>query len=321
MSMTIKARELALVEGRWGGAEAIRQAACDFFAAAGIDESAVLDAHIHPLAHFEAEMRRLDPSAELPRPDVMQTSIPAQRVVDRTLGTSIADAELTEAIEQRIVPDTVVRLDSEEASVMQAAVDLLAEVVPDLSADVLQYLQKYVVSTRKEMVGETWMEYPGLILFGKPAFKEPKTLAESLLHEALHSKTVWMERGMTDLGTALDEKVADADDKPIPIPWRRNEDGSVVHWSSVRTFDAFYVYAHLTVLSGALWEAHNGEPEIEKFRRTCFRAAYLSNQLRHSPKCEAIGKERHEVAQWLDTIRIEPFDLTLAGAEQLAAVA
>lgn len=321
MSMTIKDREHALVEGRWGSGDAIRRAAGEWFAAAGIDQSAVLEAHIHPLAHCEAEIARLKPGAERMRHDIATASMPAPRVADRTLGTSIADVELTELVEQRIAPDAIAELDAGETSVMQAAVDLLTDVVPVLSADALQYLQKYVLSTRSNMVGETWMEYPGLILFGKPAFKEPKILAESLLHEALHSKTVWIERGMPDLGTTLDEKGDDADDKPIPVPWRRNEDGSVVHWSSVRAFDAYYVYAHLTVLAGALWEAHNGEPEIENFRRTCFRAAYLSNQVRNSPKCEAIGEGRHELARWLDTIRVEPFDLTIAGAEQLAAVA
>lgn len=321
MSMSIKERELALVEGRWGGAEPIRQAAREWFAGAGIGERAVLDAHVHPLAHFKAEARRIDPSTRSLQPEILASSAPAPRIADRTLGTSIADLKLAEIVETRISPDTIVQLDAAEVGVLQAAADILAAVIPQLSEDVLQYVQKFVVSTRKDMVGETWMEYPGLILFGRPAFKDPATLAESLLHESLHSKTVWLERGMADLGVALDETAADADDKPIPVPWRRNEDGSVVHWSTVRTFDAFYVYAHLTVLSGALWEARNGDADIEHFRRTCFRAAYLSNQIRNSPKCAGIGEGRHEVARWLDTIRVEPFDLTIAGAEQLAAVA
>lgn len=171
------------------------------------------------------------------------------------------------------------------------------------------------------MVGETWMEYPGLVLFGPAAFETPKVLAESLFHEALHSKTVWLERGMKTLLEEATSGEQDEDDKPIQVPWRREEDGSVSQWSTVRTFDAFYVYAHLTVSAAAVWEAERLDKDLDQWRRICFRAAYLSNQLRNNPKCADIGSERHQVVGWLDDIRAQPFDLSPAGQEQLTRAA
>lgn len=96
---------------------------------------------------------------------------------------------------------------------------------------------------------------------------------------------------------------------------------SITHWSTVRTYDAFYVYVHLTVLASAVWEAEFLESDLDQLRRICFRAAYLSNQLRSNPKCAGIGTERHEVIAWLDDIRVQPFDLTAAGQQQLVFAA
>ncbi|KKF03248.1 hypothetical protein PXJ67_00085 (plasmid) [Mycobacteroides chelonae] len=329
MLETTRDRELALITGRWGAPSDLRSAALTWFTEAGLSEDKVMDANIHPLLQHAAEVTHGQEHADAV-PDVDREQLdeyrPPTQIADRRLeGTDVelhdGASIMVRVINNRIDPKRVLTLNSEQRATLDRAIEILETTIPDLSRDALSYLQMFALTDRPNMVGETWMEYPGLVLFGPAAFETPKVLAESLFHEALHSKTVWLERGMKTLLEEATSGEQDEDDKPIQVPWRREEDGSVSQWSTVRTFDAFYVYAHLTVSAAAVWEAERLDKDLDQWRRICFRAAYLSNQLRNNPKCADIGSERHQVVGWLDDIRAQPFDLSPAGQEQLTRAA
>ncbi len=326
MLETVRDRELALLTGRWGAPSAVRGAALPWFEAAAVSSDAVSAANIHPLLQHAAEAAHGQEHTDaIPQfdQDALANYLPPSAIADRRLyaagsNPAYGAAVMAEVINERIAPKQVLSLTDDQLHTLHQAIELLYRVIPDLAADALSYLQMFALTDRSDMIGETWMEYPGLVLFGPAAFETPKVLAESLFHESLHSKTVWLERGMNKLKEEDSAGVqSDDDDKPIQIPWRRNEDKSVTHWSTVRTYDAFYVYVHLTVLASAVWESDSLESDLDQLRRICFRAAYLSNQLRNNPECADIGTERHEVIAWLDDIRVLPFDLTPAGQKQL----
>ncbi|MEH3138802.1 MAG: hypothetical protein PGN37_01220 [Mycobacterium kyogaense] len=323
MNTDIRAREGALLSGRWGEANEIRSAAMPWFTSANVPETNVRAADVHPLIHNAASMSDGDGNLQSPTSFEWDAALALRRTphtAKRRPGPSEADRELCEVINGRLSPRTIIELDEAQEVVLDQALALLDETIPSLAADAFEYLHLFVLTDRTDMIGETWMEYPGLVLFGPAAFATPKVLAESIFHEALHSKTVWIERGMPNLKAGESED-DNEDDKPIAIPWRHEKDGSVTHWSAVRTYDAFYVYSHLTVQSCAVWERDRLEGDLDQFRRICFRAAYLSNQLRNNPDCAGIGAERHQLVSWLDSIRIQPFDLTEAGQRQLSLVA
>lgn len=147
---------------------------------------------------------------------------------------------------------------------------------------------------------------------GATSFDDVAKGAESLLHEALHTKSERISRGLKRVYLKEDET-----ETMINIPWRR-QGNNVMTWTPSRTFDAFYVYSHLSVFRASLYEADNTDERRDAFRRVCFRADYLSLQL-HRLTDEHVDDERREIVSWLDEIRVPAFDPTPQGRDLVTA--
>jgi hypothetical protein len=90
--------------------------------------------------------------------------------------------------------------------------------------------------------------------------------------------------------------------------------------STFRAFDAYYVYAHLTILwSARLLRARDGRTPglspgdaASRLQRVSFRAEFLSNQLRFSGYAH-LDHDRTAIARWLDSARVPAFNLSPSG--------
>jgi hypothetical protein len=97
----------------------------------------------------------------------------------------------------------------------------------------------------------------------------------------------------------------------VTIPWRPGENGST-RWTSSRTFDAFYVYAHLSVFAARLACADADPRRLEHCRRLCFRSEYLFRRVGDVCAGE-LDPQRSALAEWLGGLRVPAFDLSSRG--------
>jgi hypothetical protein len=195
------------------------------------------------------------------------------------------------------------------------AVALVLQVSPALGADALSYTRRHVVVKTDRMIGRTWVDLGGLTVSGDPAFSSIAQLAESLYHEALHSKYYAIERGLRL--PIPDEATSPT---PVVIPWQHDVSGIEQQWTAHRSLDAYYVYVHLAVFRVALLHLTQATSDLDRLRKVCFRAGYLSRQL--DTVCEDfLDDERLSMKSWLDRCRVKEFDLNQAGLDLLSGAA
>ena len=309
MVMSLRERECALVSGRWGDSARVLEHAVEWYGHAGVDAARVRGQLLHPIAHYSAllhhenDVDTLLSDAAISADDTAHGPQPDPR--NWILGANPADKLLRDILTERLIDSAIVETTEAQQRQATAAVALLQQTVPQLSTDVLSHVCRYVITDDRGRVGETMRDLPTVLIFGPVIFNDLKMLAESFLHEALHTKTIISERSANIIKEDRYER-----DDVLPIPWRRDDHGAKAKWSVSRSFLAFYVYAHLTVLWAAFWERDHSGRDLDQFRRVCFRAAYLSNLLRTHPKAVGLGPARSDMMAWLDRLRIPPFDLT-----------
>jgi len=133
----------------------------------------------------------------------------------------------------------------------------------------------------------------------------PWAVAESLLHESIHSKLYDMV-----VGHALVRSGSGTESAPIVIPWRPSRLSGDNRFGARRVLAAFHVYVHLALLS-TVAEARAAELEatygplagMTDSRRARARAGYLGHQLRAQPLCwDEIFTVGQGLADWLQSL-------------------
>ena len=121
--------------------------------------------------------------------------------------------------------------------------DLLALLLPELSASVLDHVRLVGVPIDRRLRSATFILMPSTTFISGEIVDTPWQAAEYLLHEALHLK-------MADLVTARSLYGPDAfqDGTPtIRAIWRWEEQGLLADWPIRRAWPAFHVYVHLAL--------------------------------------------------------------------------
>ena len=162
--------------------------------------------------------------------------------------------------------------------------DLLALLLPELSASVLDHVRLVGVPIDRRLRSVTFTAMPSTMFISGEIVDTPWQAAEYLLHEAVHLK-------MTDLATARSIFRPDAfrDGAPtIRAIWRWKAQGHRAAWTILRASFAFHVYVHLALFFARVERMEEfladdfgtppapGGPGLEKALR---RAGYLGEEL------------------------------------------
>ena len=226
--------------------------------------------------HFHS--RRSGPSITVWDPDVPET------VVARRFASSADDSlsglfpERRSRCLQRPGPGFVDDL--------RRGCDLLALLLPELSASVLDHVRLVGVLIDGRLSSITFMAIPSTMFISGEIVDTPWQVAETLLHEAVHLK-------MTDLATARSlyrpEALSPEDGAPtIRAIWRWKAQGPLADWSIRRAWYAFHVYVHLALFFARVERMEEfladdfGMPPVPGglgLKRALGRAGYLGEEL------------------------------------------
>ena len=156
--------------------------------------------------------------------------------------------------------------------------DLLALLLPELSASVLDHVRLVGVPIDPSFRNATFRAIPSTIFISDVTVDRPWVMAEALLHEALHQK-------MLDIANARSVYRPDIfrDGAPtIRAIWRKAD------WSTEQAWAAFHVYAHLAFffarverMEGSLADDF-GAPPVSGglgLEKALGRAGYLGEEL------------------------------------------
>lgn len=317
ITTVLQERVLALTSGYWGDSTTLRNRTVRWYAAAGIPEALVRAGTLHPIVEYAANVAidRLVAEVEM---DGVLLDLPTVLVGTPPYSwqptSSAADKLLEELLGVRMTGRHRLRDETPEDSAQCGhAVALLDEVCQELTRDALGYTRRHYYACSEDMVGRTWTDTGGLTITGAAGLETTAVLAESLFHEALHSKFYVLERGLA-------VPSPDSDDTPTPvrIPWQRWDDGTNHYWTIFRAVDAFYVYVHVALLRLALLARSGSVEDLERLRRVCFRSAYLASSITKLALESGLDDERWELFKWLDSCRLPEFDLNRAGQDVLS---
>lgn len=313
-NLDVEALDRAAVSGRFGATSEFLLASAPWYAANGVDPKLVLDQKLHPIGEYLPERRAQGFDLEVSaRPeDAYEPIVLAESAASwLQWGCHPGDSAVIDLIDSRLTAGESFRQpESAEAARLEAGLSVLREHCPSLAADVANHIHRVAMTDSRTFVGMTWTDLLGLITFGNGTTDNPQSCAESLLHEGLHSKCERLTRGFAQ--TFVNE---DSDEENVPILWRRT-DGEVTRWTIGRSFDACYVYSHLSIFYLAMFKQSRNRPLRDRLQRVAFRAEYLSRQV-HEYGGSIVGVDRMNLLDWLDSIRIPAFDLSEEGRRVL----
>jgi len=196
--------------------------------------------------------------------------------------------------------------DAAGIALLQSGVRLLEELVPSLAPSALHHA--HVVACLPDstlFIGSgSRSDLPGMFLL-QQSLGTPWWIAESLLHESIHSKLYDVTAADTLVRSDGGTRSA-----PIVIPWRPSRLSGANRFRAQHVLTTFHVYVHLALLS-TVAEARAAELEatygplagMTDSRRARARAGYLGHQLRAQPLCwDDLGATRQELADWLQSL-------------------
>jgi predicted O-methyltransferase YrrM len=196
--------------------------------------------------------------------------------------------------------------DAADIEMLQSGARLLEELLPSLAPSALHHahLVACLPASRLFIGSGSRSDLPGMF-FLRQSLGTPWWIAESLLHESIHSKLYDLVAGhslvRSDDGTRS---------IPVVIPWRPSRLSGENRFRAQHALTAFHVYVHLALLSTV---AERRAPELEatygplsgmiESHRARARARYLGRQLHAQPLCwEDLGAIRQQLADWLSSL-------------------
>ncbi len=196
--------------------------------------------------------------------------------------------------------------DAANIEMLQSGARLLEELLPSLAPSALHHAQVIAcVPTWGVFTGSdssSRSDIPGVFFVRRSRLDSPWAVAESLLHESIHSKLYDLVTGHT-----LVRSGDGTGSVPVVIPWRPPRLSGANRFDARRVLAAFHVYVHLALLSTV---AERRAPELEATygsvsgmvgsHRARARARYLGHQLRVQAGCwDEIFTIGQGLADWL----------------------
>lgn len=288
-------------EGRFGAVEGINAAAEHWYAEKGIDLRNSDGLSLHPLAEFELTVS--EDSSHTGSNDSLFLQAPSAQ--EWTAYDHALDLELLGLLSQRVVTNGFGDIIDPVGSqlYLESADRQLLEIIPELWSSTRPFISRVYFVSNPDLAGASWSDINGAVLLGRNKNATPDALADNLFHEALHAKTARITRSFQDPFPPLSPAF-------VEIPWWRS--GSErTYWDAKRVFDAFYVYAHMSLYYKARLTKFGSSEEVP-FQRVAFRAAYLYNIVRQVPE-PWLGQEWLDLAAWLQSRTEQPTKLSAAG--------
>jgi predicted O-methyltransferase YrrM len=189
---------------------------------------------------------------------------------------------------------------------LRSGARLLEELLPSLAPSALHHAQVIAcVRTSGVFTGSdssSRSDIPGMFFVRRSRLDSPWAVAESVLHESIHSKLYDIVSGHT-----LVPSGGGAMSMPVVIPWRPSRLSGANRFDGRRVLAAFHVYVHLALLNTV---AERRAAELETrygsvsgmvgSRRARARARYLGHQLRVQAGCwEEIFTVGQGLADWM----------------------
>lgn len=182
---------------------------------------------------------------------------------------------------------------------LQQSVDLLNMVTPELAGTLHHTTLVCLVDGDGIFQSGSMPQMPRTIFLSEYAFKDVRTTAESLLHEALHLKLY----DIYLIGSVLRPGYSSVDAPTITSIWNRPPND----WPIDRALAAFHVYVHLTAFYAAAitrssrFATPQPARELEvSHLNSGRRAHYLGNQLRQHGR-QSLSPNGVRLTHWLAT--------------------
>jgi hypothetical protein len=210
----------------------------------------------------------------------------------------------------------VLEPDSSHQEAFEAALAVLAEVVPVLAAEVLPHVTgvALVRSSPRVFDGAHFNAVPQVVTLDEAILADTVFAAESLLHECLHQK-------LADLGLirSIMSTPVEGEARSVRIPWGTS---APRWWEPSRALAALHVYVHL----GAFyWAVANdlgralGPVDVmrERMLRSVRRAAYLGLRMTDADNASRLGRHGHLLCAWLGNINRDVIGLACLEPKEL----
>ncbi|MFD2415522.1 hypothetical protein [Amycolatopsis pigmentata] len=180
----------------------------------------------------------------------------------------------------------------EDVSAVRAGYTLLLDVLPELGGDCVRHIATVALAdSGAAFLSTTLADLSGVVIIDRRVLADPALIAESILHESLHSKLDALSKAHTLTFSAPGDNTT----TPILAVWHPSGARSS-WWSPWRALAACHFYAHLTVLGDGLRRTHGHADYGRRLKdRALFRAHYLGREL----------------------LRVRPAVLTETGAEMV----
>lgn len=300
-----------LAIGPFGQATVITARAAAWYTAQGIPAAVACTGRIHPYLDYVAA-QRFQTGADLPLPAAAVHDVPRGPVEDCVNNNNHPYDDLLTGEVTRRLTEHHMRLDTDTDSLrtcLRAADRTLRQTIPTLWEQIHPLLCRARLVDDDTLAGMSWDDLSGLILLGRTKTADPRPAAETVLHEALHTKAARLTR-------SFDEPFPPTSPEFIEIPWWRTADRRRL-WGTRRVFDAYYVYAHLSTYYACRRHILGQPEETLALQRTSFRAAYLLNILKQLPDVW-LDHQRRALVEWLAHNTPDPTGLSDLGRRLLA---
>jgi len=197
----------------------------------------------------------------------------------------------------------------EDLEGLERGIALLKRLMPRLCSSVLRHV--HIIGIFDQ--GGSWdrkassstFTVGGTILLARSLLQNPWTVAEHILHEALHQKFYDFRHGHS----LLQPESMKQDAPRICSPWNAAQLNDQNSWDIHRAFAAFHVYVQLAVLA-LIAEQESEEVKLQfglpdglTGHQKCFeRAWYLGEQLKKQPVWSLLGAGGQQMIEWLQSV-------------------
>ncbi len=183
-----------------------------------------------------------------------------------------------------------------EAARLRAS-DLARRSVPQLAADVFGGVRHVVLYRADQPFSGYTNAAPLFVFLGEGTFRREHFAAELLLHEGLHQKL----NDISVVRSLFRPGYNDSQSVTVAVPWSFGRDRTR-HFAADRTFAAFHVYSHQTLLYLGMAATATDEQEADVALHNVVlswaRAAHFADAVGGDVKVE-FGPDGHRLAAWL----------------------
>lgn len=169
---------------------------------------------------------------------------------------------------------------------------------PRLADDLFAAVRKVILYRAAQPYSGYTNAAPLFVFVARQMFDQERVAAELLVHECLHQKL----NDISVTRSLFRVDYHDAESARITVPWSFGSD-RIRYFSADRSFAAFHVYAHQTLLYLGMLATSSEEVEaqeaVDNLLLSWARAAHFARALTHGPILEELGADGHRFVHWL----------------------